>query len=315
MTIFDLAPMEPLSWPEPFDDPEWIFQVKWDGVRMLAVANDHQINLINRKGHSRTDQYPELTALSQLIPTDTVLDGEIVAFANGKPSFSSILQRDFAHLSTTIRALRAELPVTYFVFDLLYLRGNDVRLLPLLERQELLESVWPGNGSVLHLVESFPSGRELFSAVKLQGLEGIVAKLRASAYLPGKHGDAWRKVKCFKEVSCLVGGYTRRQGQHSALLLGLYGQEGLIFIGAAGSGLSQADWQALSLFFGAAERAESPFSKAPVIRERELHWLEPTLAVRVKFLEWSPDLKLRTPVIIGFQTAEAADCSFAGQGV
>lgn len=315
MTTFDLTPMEPLSWVEPFDAPNWLFQVKWDGVRMLVTVTGGQTSLINRKGHSRTAQYPELAVLSQLIPTDTVLDGEIVVFANGKPSFSSIIQRDFSRLSTAIRARQVELPVTYFVFDLLYLHGDDVRTLPLRKRQELLESVWPGNRSSLHLVESFPSGRELFSAVKEQGLEGIVAKLRDSAYLPGKHSDAWRKIKCFKEVSCLVGGYTLRQGQLSALLLGLYSRKELVYIGAAGSGLNLADWQALVPFFKAAERAESPFSHDPVIRDRELHWLEPTLAVRVKFMEWSPDLKLRAPVILGFQVAEATDCSFASQGV
>jgi bifunctional non-homologous end joining protein LigD len=312
---FDLTAMEPVSWPEPFDAPEWMAQVKWDGVRMLAVIGNHSVLLTNRKGHDRTVEYPELQVLHELLPEDSVLDGEVVVFSGGKPSFSSVIQRDFSRNPSVVRAKMSELPITFFVFDLLYLRGQDLRRLPWSKRQDQLRAIWPGNQPGLHLVESFSSGQGLFAAVKQQGLEGIVLKRTDSAYVPGKRSGAWRKVKFFREVNCLVGGYSERQGRPSSLLLGLLRDDQLVYVGSAGSGLSTADWQALMTFFQAAECTRSPFSVRPAMRDRTLHFVQPKLAVRIKFMEWSSDLKLRAPVIVALQNAETVDCSFLGQGV
>lgn len=315
MADFDLTPMEPVPWPDAFDEPGWLHQVKWDGVRMFCVA-DQGVRLINRRGHQRTLQYPELAGGLENLPDGTVLDGEVVAFVNGRPSFHRILQRDFATQPVAIKAKLAAIPVSYLVFDLLYCRGKDVRQLPLLERHSLLADLCQGQQQPVHLAESFPSGKTLFGAVTQQGLEGIVAKQQQSLYLPGKRSTAWRKIKRFLEIWCVVGGYTRRQGQLSALLLGLLTDEQqLVFVGAAGSGLSGADWQAVSPFLTAARAAETPFLTAPALTGREVHWVQPQLAVRVSFMEWSPALRLRAPVILGFQAAAAVDCSFSGQGV
>lgn len=315
MGSFDLTAMEPIPWSEAFDAPGWLHQVKWDGVRMLLIA-DQGISLVNRRGHQRTAQYPELVDGCGRLPDGTVLDGEIVAFVNGRPSFHRVLQRDFASQPAAIRAKLATIPVSYLVFDLLYFRGNDVRQLPLLERQALLADVSSGHADSLHVVESFSSGPLLLAAVRQQGLEGIVAKQQQSPYLPGKRSAAWRKIKLFHEIWCLVGGYTRRQGQLSALLLGLLTEEQqLVYVGAAGSGLSSADWQAILPFLLAAESTEMPFLAPPEASKREVHWVKPGLAVRVSFMEWSPALRLRAPVIAGFQAADKVDCSFSGQGV
>ncbi len=316
MTDFDLTPMEPVPWPDPFDEPGWLHQVKWDGVRMFCIA-DQGVRLVNRRGHPRTLQYPEVAAGLMDLPQGTVLDGEIVAVVNGRPSFHRVLQRDFASQPAAIKARQTSIPVSYLVFDLLYCREKDVRQLSLLERQSLLADLCPGQHPLVHLVESFPSGKTLFSASVQQGLEGIVAKQQQSPYLPGKRSAAWRKIKRFHEVWCVVGGYTRKQGQLSALLLGLLtDDQALVFVGAAGSGLSGADWQAILPFLTAAEAGEPPFQIAPASSgSREVHWVQPKLAVKVSFMEWSPALRLRAPVIVGFQAAATVDCSFSGQGV
>jgi bifunctional non-homologous end joining protein LigD len=316
MTQFDLTPMEPVPWAKPFDAPDWLYQVKWDGVRMLAVRNEAGSRLINRKGNERTGQYPELASLAAGLPLGSVVDGEVVVLQNGRPSFHAVLQRDLARRPAVIRAKKRQFPATYCVFDLLYHRGEDIRGLPLAERQRLLEDVLPQGQPQLQLVESFASGKQLFAAVEREGLEGIVAKQRTSKYRPGKGSDDWRKIKSFREANCVVGGYTKRQGQLSALLLGLWAEDGqLIYVGAAGSGLSQADWQGLGQFLAAASIDVPPFSSPPQARNRQVHWLQPVLAVRVRFMEWTPELKLRAPVVVRFQAAADVDCSIAGQGV
>ncbi len=316
MVEFDLTPMEPVSWSEPFDAPDWLFQVKWDGVRMLSRRDQTGVRLINRRGHERTEQYPELTSLLAALPVGTVVDGEVVVLRSGKPSFHGVLQRDLSRRLAVIRAKQRQLPATYCVFDLLYHRGKDVRRLPLSERQQMLAALMPHRQSELQVVESFRCGRELFDATRMQGLEGVVAKRAASLYRPGKSSDDWRKIKHFREADCVVGGYTKKQGQLSALLLGLWGEDGqLTYIGAAGSGLSQADWRAIAPLLSAAETASPPFVQPPQTRSKELLWLRPVLSARVRFMEWTSSLRLRAPVVVGFQAADSVDCSFAGQGV
>lgn len=311
----DLTVMEPLAWTAPFDAAGWISQVKWDGVRMLVVNGGDSRRLVNRRGHLRSEQYPELLDLAEGLPGETVLDGEVVALIGGKPSFSSVMQRDQGRSQSVIRRNLAAIPVTYFAFDLLYAAGQDLRPLPWSDRQARLAALWPGNGPSRHLVESFPSGTGLYAAVAEQSLEGIVSKRQDSAYWPGKKSDAWRKIKLFRSIDCLVGGFTTRLGLPSALLLGLWRDQKLVYIGAAGSGLSESDWRALLPFLRAAEQTQSAFVVSPRLRDRAVHWVVPSLSARVKFMEWSADLKLRAPVIVGLQSAASVDCSFTAQGV
>ncbi len=315
MNGFDLSPMEPLPWPSPFYDEGFVYQLKWDGVRMFALIQDCSTTLINRKGAERTAQYPELQSLAKVMPTGTVLDGELVVLIDGKPSFTSIIQRDMARQQGVIKARIASLPVSYAVFDLLYLNGEDMRPEPLERRQENISNLLQDSLPYLHPVENFVSGKQLFAAVEQQGLEGIVAKRRGSPYIPGKKSDHWRKIKNFRHVCCAVGGYTLKEGQPSALVLGMYTADGLVYVGRAGSGLSAKDWRSIHGFLQAAEVSKAPFINPPVSRQREIIWVLPKLAVRIKFMEWSPDLKLRAPVIESFEEASPANCSFQAQGV
>lgn len=315
MFTYDFSPMEPVSWPAPFVEPGWVFQVKWDGVRMLTLWEKDLVRLVNRKGADRTNQYPEIAGLRDVFPAGTVIDGEFVVLAQGKPKFDLILKRDQRRQIAAIHSGAQQWPVLYAVFDLLYWRGQDIRSWPLSRRQSTLASLWPNNYPQLYLVESFAAGEELFAAVGSAGLEGIVAKRLQSRYVPGKQSSDWRKIKHWRYVNCVVGGYTLRAGMPSALLLGLYSDEGLVYVGRAGSGLSNSDWQAINGYLQAATSAVSPFLKQLSIADRVVRWVIPLLAVRIKFMEWSSDLKLRAPVILGFQSATRDSCSFNQQGV
>lgn len=315
MSLFDLTPMEPLPWSSPFDDDSFVFQLKWDGVRMLTAIQDGIVALINRKGASRTAQYPELHDLVSVLPTGTVLDGELVVLVENKPSFTSIIKRDMSRQPGVVKARAALFPVSYVVFDMLYLRGEDVRSQPLERRQETIVTLLGEKHPYAHPVENFPSGKQLFTVVEQYGLEGIVAKRRHSPYIPGKKSDHWRKIKNFRHICCAVGGYTLRDGQPSALILGMFGEAGLVYVGRAGSGLGAKEWAAIGGFLQMAEVAQTPFLNPPTSQARTTIWVLPKLAVRVKFMEWSPDLKLRAPVIEGFEAASPERCSFQAQGV
>ncbi len=289
--------------------------MKWDGVRILALWEAGRVQLINRKGARRTKQYPELAGLGPVFPAGTLIDGELVVLAEGKPQFDLILRRDQRSQAAAIQQGVEQWPITYAGFDLLYWQGKDIRSWPLVRRQSALAAIWPDNCPQLHLVESFPQGEELFAAVGKLGWEGIVAKHGQSVYTPGKTRSDWRKIKHWRHITCAVGGYTLRAGLPSGLLLGIYDDAEFRYVGRAGSGLSNDDWQALLGYLQAAETDTSPFTTVvPQARDRELRWVEPHLAVQIKFMEWSADLKLRTPVIQGFLPATRADCSLHQKG-
>lgn len=311
---FDFRPMEPIVWPEPFTEPDWIFQVKWDGVRMLGHWTGDAVRLLNRQGETKTEQYPEISELARLFPPDTVIDGELVVLTTGKPDFELILKRDQRRNPAAVKQGREQWPVTYAVFDLLYQQGRDLRTCPLLERQATLLRLWPGNCSHLHLVPNYQDGEKLYAATGSLGWEGIVAKRLQSSYLPGKKHSEWRKIKHWRYLNCVVGGYTLRTPQPSSLLLGVYQEGQLFYVGRASSGLDEASWQAIADYLAAAEVSTKPFvNPVPQPAGREVRWLEPLLAVEVKFMNWSQEGRLRAPIILKLLSASEVDCSLRGR--
>ncbi len=306
MLFCPFYPMEPLPWPEPFDDTSYLFQVKWDGVRILAHIGRGRVYLHNRKLRERTRHYPELDRLVNLVRGEAVLDGEMVAFKEGRPSFPLILERDLA-VPGGIAARRslALVPVCYMIFDIVYSNGEDLTGHPLGYRQERLRQVVSEDETV-HLVESFDTGIALFGAVSEQGMEGIVAKRRDSVYVRGKKNNAWLKIKKRIRQLVVIGGYTVRQGQINALLTGAYLGSRLVYTGRVAAGLSASDLAGLTPFLQASRRDTSPFDGMPPGRDRV--WVEPRLAVLVEFQEWTDDLHMRQPVIRGFTKDRPEAC-------
>lgn len=294
-----LQVMEPVSCDEVFDRDDYLYQVKWDGVRMLAFVEAGQVTLINKRHHERTLQYVELQGLPErLAAQSAILDGEIVALKDGKPSFPSVMSRDNLRDAARIENVRSLLPINYMVFDMLQLGGNDLKNLPLEERQKIL-----GNrlqeGDWLHLVENFAQGSSLFNSVCQLEMEGIVAKQKQGRYIGGKSHHDWLKIKYRRRETCLVGGYTLRGRTVNALLLGWEQENGLLFVGRAGSGLNSQQQEILSRYLPAYEKDRSPFANI-ARRPAGYHFVEPVIRAEVEFSEWTEDLHMRAPVIKNF---------------
>jgi len=300
-----IKPMEPRPAETPFDDPEYVYQIKWDGIRILAFIIKGQVRLQNRKGRDRTAQYPELQQLAELIRSEeALLDGEVVVMEGGKPSFPRVIQRDFCQNRRTILPLSRRLPCTYCLFDLLFLDRKDLTGEPLIDRQHLLSEVassrWP-----LYITENFSSGISLYRRAEELGLEGIVAKLKRSPYLLGQKSDYWLKVKPRRRLLCIVGGLKMSKGTVGAILLGAYDNGVIRYLGRAGSGLTRRDLEILRQYIATGRAAAPPFADPPP--DKDCLWLEPRLTVMIEFAEWTPDLKLRAPVVVGFSTRPPGD--------
>jgi len=300
---------------KPFSSPDWIFEIKWDGVRTLANVSGNKVRLWARSGREISREYPELLNLADALNAqDAWVDGEIVALdAEGRSDFQQ-LQARMSQQKPSAQLIE-QVPVYYYVFDLLYLNGNDLRGLPLIERKKLLREILSDDPIVRYSDHVAEKGKELYELAARRGLEGILAKKSASVY-PEKRSAAWLKIKLYQDLDALVGGWTDPRGSREhfgALLVGLYDGEGLEFIGGVGSGFAgevqKHLWDALQK----RKASKSPFATAPDTRE-EAHWVKPELVARVRFGGWTDGRHLRQPTFLGLQEdREAKDCTFEGQ--
>lgn len=295
-----IKPMEPVPVDEAFDSADTFFQVKWDGVRVLTyVYPDGQVKLFNRRLNERTQQYPEIVEIMSKLPNGTVLDGEIIAFGcNGKPDFPRVLQRDFVRSSIKIKTLAENIQVHYMVFDVLWYDGEAVYNLPLIQRLQILEKI-NFISPLAHKSESITEkGKAFYEAVKSEGLEGIVAKKADSPYRIAKTTDLWKKIKCFQNITGLIGGYLQEGPVRiKSLLIGLEEPEGLRYIGTAASGVTQKEWQLLKNCFEKIP-CNCPFTSKPA--GANLHFVQPVLSVEVRFLEYTAEGLMRAPSVIAF---------------
>ncbi|HOB11688.1 MAG TPA: non-homologous end-joining DNA ligase [Syntrophomonadaceae bacterium] len=298
-----VEPMMPILVKEIIEGLEYVYQVKWDGVRMLAYLSAGRVTLVNRRGHLRTGQYPELQELASLLKVPAaILDGELVVLKNGKPSFASILKRDLSGRQAD--HLKKLYPIHYMVFDIPF-AGRDLRNLSLMERQRVLEQTLVKTEWV-HTVENFSAGHSLFEAVKAQDMEGIVIKRSTSPYISGKKHRDWLKVKYRRTQYCVIGGYTLNGTTVNALLLGVYHNQNLLYVGKAGTGLKQEEWSVLTRELSRMSISHSPFVNKPPARG--YYFVHPRLTVKIEFAEWTESLTLRSPVITGFSNKPAEDC-------
>ncbi len=301
-----IHPMLATSVEEPFDDPDWFFEIKWDGYRAVAFIEKGGVRLVSRNQNDLTAQYPELHELARLVRAETaILDGEIAALdEQGRSSFSLMQQRTGIRERGRRVAARPEIPVLYYAFDLLYLDGYDLRRVCLEERKQLLAGLIEAGGS-LRYSDHFPGGTALYAAARQQGLEGILAKRRASVY-EERRSREWLKIKMTQTLDCVVGGYTEPEGSRpyfGSIVLGLYDrQENLIHIGQAGSGFDQVTLQRVWGEVAKLESKNNPFYGA-VEALRKVHWIKPRLVAEIKFSEWTHETaeggpKLRAPVFL-----------------
>lgn len=310
-----IKPMQPVSAAEVPHGSDYLYQVKWDGVRVLAHVQGQRVWLHNRKLHERTTHYPELAGLSQLLKDDAILDGEIVALRDDKPNFPLVLTRDLvnprqAASAHKMRRLMAEVPIYYMVFDLLWHQKQDLRSLPLADRQDRLANILRAD-DLVNIVENFTDGEKLFAAIVAQKMEGIVAKKVDSRYVVGKKHAAWLKIKHRQQQLVAIGGYTTKNGQINALLAGVYQQEQFIYVGRVATGLTHQHLQLLTPFLTSSVIAAPPFVNVAKEKQDNKVWVKPQLTALIDFQEWTDDLRLRQPVISGFTKEKPTACILA----
>ena len=287
----------------PFDGDQWLFEVKYDGVRALAMRDQGRPRLFGRRGNEISTQYPELVLASAALPYDRfVFDGEIVQFdEQGKPSFQ-LLQRRI-HLSDrrAIARLSFAQPVRYFIFDLLAFGPYDLRELALERRKELLKELLKGEGALAYCEHLIGRGKEFFAAVAETGLEGIVAKRRAAPYR-GRRGEDWLKIKAPRTSRFVIGGYTKPGGSRThfgALLLGQYESDGrLRFIDKVGTGFNQQRLRTIHALLHERARSSSPYrasARGEPKPPRGAKFCEPELVCSVRFGEYTNQGGIRHP--------------------
>ena len=306
----EIRPMLANSVENAFDDPAWLFEIKWDGYRAVAFISEGNVRLISRNQNDLTEQYSELRDLPRFVKAETaILDGEIVALdEEGRPSFSLMQQR------TGFRAGKSRLPgvkgipIVYYAFDLIYLNGYDLRRVTLEERKRLLAEHLTA-GPLARFSDHYEAnGKALLEAARAKGLEGIVAKRRSSCYEEKRSSD-WRKIKIMRRVECVIAGYTDPEGSRGylgSIVLGLYDDKGrLIPVGQAGSGFDQRGLREMSERLQSIATNKDPFS-GKVDSPRKVHFVRPELVAEIQFSEWTHETaattpKLRAPVFLGLR--------------
>ncbi len=299
-----------------FDNPDWLFEIKWDGYRAIAFVEDWRVRLMSRTQNDLTAQFSELGSLPQFVKAQrAILDGEIVALdEEGRPSFSLMQQRTGFRSGKRRMPRREGVPVVYYAFDLLYLDGLDLRRVALEQRKQLLQENIVAGGVVQFSDHYAEKGLDLFEAAKQRGLEGILAKKRRGIYEEKRSRD-WLKIKITQRQECVIGGYTDPEGSREyfgALVLGLYDQEGrLIHVGQVGTGFDHKTLKEMFARLQPLKTKRSPFY-GEIGGLRKVQFVRPELVAEIKFAEWTHEsadggMKLRAPVFMGLRDDKLAE--------
>jgi bifunctional non-homologous end joining protein LigD len=309
-----LAPMLARLGPLPRRDDDWAFEVKWDGVRAIAHSEPGRLRFFSRNLNEITDRYPELSRLNRALSHHrAILDGEIVAFdADGRPDFGTLQQRMHLGSEARVRRLARDAPVTYVIFDLLWLDGHSLLRAPYSERRERLAELeltgerWQTPDHVVG------RGADLLAASAEQGLEGVVAKRLDSPYEPGRRSPCWVKVKNVNRQEFVIGGWLpgegRRRERIGALLAGVRDEDGsLRYAGRVGTGFTEAELDRLAELLRPLERPTSPFAPGGPRPPRGAVWVEPRHVAEVEFREWTQGGQLRAPSYKGLRDDKPAD--------
>jgi bifunctional non-homologous end joining protein LigD len=307
----------------PFDAPDWLFEIKWDGYRAVSFIQDGSARLVSRNQNDLTPRYPELRELPKFIKAkNAILDGEVVVLdEQGRSSFSLMQQRTGIRAHGRQVAPQQHLPILYYVFDLIYLNGYDLRRVNLEDRKRALKEILAPS-DIVRYSDHYPGeqGTALFEVAKQKGLEGILAKKRNSCYEERRTSE-WLKIKITQTIDCVIGGYTDPEGTRQyfgSLVLGLYNdRKQLVHVGQAGTGFTYATLKQIYGVLKEIESNKNPFT-GPVDAKR-VHWLKPVRVAEVKFTEWTHEtseggLKLRAPVFLGLrEDKNPEECTLTGQ--
>ncbi len=277
----------------PFDDFNYVYEIKWDGYRAIAQIEERSIRLYSRNNQEFNDRFPVVMEELEAIHHNVVLDGEIVAMdRNGKASFQAL--QDYGQ--------RKDKRLIYYVFDLLYLDGYDIRQLPLLERKRFLKQILPTSDVIKYSDHIAEEGIKLYAKAKKNGLEGVIAKRKDSAYVSKRTLD-WLKIKNVQMQEAIVCGFTQPKGnreEFGALILGIYDNKELRYVGHTGGGFDTQKLRNLRKLLEPLLQKKSPFQVTPKTNTPAT-WVKPEVVVQVKFSEWTNEGMMRQPIYLGLR--------------
>ena len=310
-----IEPMKARLVDEPPKHGDWLYELKFDGIRAMATKNDRKVSLVSRNGNKLDGRFPEIVeAVKNLRVREYVIDGEVVALdEDGRSSFQ---------LLQGLEMEGRKAPLRFYVFELLQLDGKSLLGLPLEQRKQVLAKICENVGDpIRYSGEISGDVKSLLAEVKRRGLEGLIGKQRNSVYEPGRRSGTWIKLKCINEQEFVIGGYTPPAGSRKyfgAILVGYYEIGKLRFAGKVGSGFTEKSLSMLHKKFRGEEQDDCPFVDLPSKQGGEwvqgitpsmmkkMHWVNPKFVAEIKFAEWTRDQKLRQPVFLGMREDKAA---------
>ena len=311
-----IEPMKAKLVEEPPPNGDWLYELKFDGIRLIGVKNGDRVSLLSRNENDLTKRFPEIVDAIKTLPArECVIDGEVVALdEEGRSSFQLLQAREMEGRKS---------PAYFYAFDLLQLDGKSLLSLPVEARKNVLEKICAGAGDPIRYSGAIGGdAKRLLDEVKRRGLEGIIGKQHNSAYEPGRRSGAWIKLKCVTEQEFVIGGYTPPQGSRKyfgAILVGYYERKKLMFAGKVGTGFSVKWLSILYKKFQKETRGDCPFIDLPSKQNgqwvqditpsmmRKMHWVNPVFVCEIKFAEWTRDKKLRAPVFLGLREDKKPD--------
>jgi bifunctional non-homologous end joining protein LigD len=290
---------------------DWIYELKFDGIRLIVVKTGEKVSLLSRNENELGGRFPEIVeAVKNLPASECVIDGEVVAVdEEGRSSFQLLQAREMEGRKS---------PVYLYAFDLLQLDGKSLISFPLEARKSVLNQLCAGAGDPIRYSSNIGGdAKALLDEVKRRGLEGIIGKQRNSTYEPGRRSGTWIKLKCVNEQEFVIGGYTPPEGSRKhfgAILVGYHNKDKkLVFAGKVGTGFTAKSLSMLHKKFRSQERSDCPFADLPSKQNgqwvlgitpsmmRKIHWVTPVYVCEIKFAEWTRDKKLRAPVFVGLR--------------
>jgi len=297
-----LTPMAATLAAKPPVGDDWLYEVKWDGVRALCFIESGEVRIFSRTGNRCDRQYPEVLVLPHHVHAESaIIDAEIAALDDkGRATFSRIQSRIHQTDPNSIAHLTRSTPVTLFAFDLLYLDGYDLRNTPLIERKRALEAVLEPDDRIRVSEHFAANGEAMLEAAREAGLEGIMAKQASSKY-ESRRSRCWVKVKIHDEQEFVITGFTHGERDYfSSLVLGVYEGDKLVHAGQVGTGFTEKTIRDIHSRMEKLITTKNPFGRAPKI-PRGVTWVEPQLVCQVRFTEWTTDHQLRAPSFQGLR--------------
>ncbi len=282
---------------EIFDKIDWLFEIKWDGFRAIGAKHGADVQLYSRNSNDFITHYPPVAEALRELKYDVILDGEIVVTdADGRPHFELLQnwrRNPQGHLQ-------------YFIFDILWCNGHDVRAMPLIERKKLLKTVLPKSSVLRYSDDVVGKGTALFAEMERRGLEGVVAKQADSPYRENDRGAAWLKIKTHLRQEVVICGYTEPRGSRTyigSLIVGLYNRGELTYVGHSGGGIPDGQREALLRSLQKIERKKPPFDSLANLPKPDtpVHWVQPKLVCEMTFSEWTSESIMRQPQFKGLR--------------